>query len=164
MDHFEALVSLVVQRLALGEDVAIAKFASGRPVDDPVRERRILDSVARRLNGPRAFQEAGMQFFRDQIEANKILQRGLHEHGHDHPDELPVLTRDLAAEVRPRLDHVTGQMLQLFAGLETMPQLQRSRVEELLARSVEARSLHCRLNKPWWDAATIALRSLVRRS
>jgi chorismate mutase len=164
MNHFDALVSLVVQRLALGEHIAIAKFASGRPVYDPIRERKILDSVARRLNGPHAFPEVGMQFFRDQIEANKVLQCGLHEHWHDHPDELPVVIRDLAAEVRPRLDHVTGQMLRLFAGLETMPRLQRSHVEELLARSLEARPLHCRLNQLRWDAATIALRSLVRRS
>jgi chorismate mutase len=164
MDHFDAVVSFVVQRLALGEDVAIAKFASGRPVDDPIRERKILDSVARRLTGPRAFSQVGMQFFRDQIEANKVLQRGLLEHWNDHPNELPALTRDLAAEVRPRLDYITEQMLRLFTALETMPRLERSHVDELLARSLRARSLHCRLNQLRWDAATIALRSLVRRS
>jgi hypothetical protein len=52
MDQFEALVALAVQRLALAEYVAVAKFASGQAIDDPIREREILDSVARRLIKP----------------------------------------------------------------------------------------------------------------
>jgi chorismate mutase len=164
MDQFDALVALVVQRLALAEDVAVAKFASGQPVDDPIREREILESVARRLIRPCVFQEGGMQFFHDQIDANKVIQRGLHEHWRHHPEELPAVRHDLAAEVRPRLDHITGQMLWLFVRVDTLPRLPRYHVEELLARNLGARSSHCRLNQLRWDAATVALRSFVRRS
>ena len=45
----ETLIDLIFRRLELAEDVAADKFASGRPVDDPARERQILDSVARAL-------------------------------------------------------------------------------------------------------------------
>jgi chorismate mutase len=105
-----------------------------------------------------------MQFFRDQIDANKVIQRGLHEHWRDHPEKLPVVPHDLAAEVRPRLDHITGQMLWLFVRVDTLPRLRRNHIEDLLARSLGATSSHCLLSRLRWDAATVALRSFVRRS
>jgi chorismate mutase len=164
MDEFDALVALVVQRLALAEDVAAAKFASGQPVDDPLREREILDSVARRLIRPRVLHERGMQFFRDQIEANKVIQRGLHEHWRDHPEDLPVVPHNLAVEVRPRLDHITGKMLSLFVRVDTLPRVRHFDVEDLLARGPGTTSPDRRLDQLRWDAATIALRSVVRRT
>jgi chorismate mutase len=142
MDEFDALVALVVQRLALAEDVAAAKFASGQPVDDPLREREVLDSVARRL----------------------IRPRGLHEHWRDHPEDLPVVPHNLAVEVRPRLDHITGKMLSLFVRVDTLPRVRHFDVEDLLARGPGATSPDRRLDQLRWDAATIALRSVVRRT
>jgi len=164
MDQFDALVALVVQRLALAEHVAVAKFASGQPVDDPIREREILDSVARRLIRPYVLHERGMRFFRDQIDANKVIQRGLHEYWRGHPEELPVVPHDLAAEVRPRLDHITGRMLSLFVRGDTLPRLRHYDLEDLLARGLGATSSDRRLDQLRWEAATIALRSFVRRA
>lgn len=44
-----ALVPLIVRRLRIADDVAAAKRAEGRPIDDPARERAILDAVAARV-------------------------------------------------------------------------------------------------------------------
>jgi chorismate mutase len=45
-DWRDTLIELIVQRLTLAEDVAAGKFVGGQPIDDPIREQRILDSVA----------------------------------------------------------------------------------------------------------------------
>ncbi len=72
------LVVLAAKRLVLGVDVAAAKFAAARPIDDPAREQEILAWVEWRLNSAEARPETGIQFFREQISANKVIQRGLH--------------------------------------------------------------------------------------
>ena len=82
------LIELVVQRLTLAHDVAAVKYANGQPIDDRAREPEILQDVAGALEaGP--YQQAGIQFFRDQIEANKVIQRGLHHRWHAHPRRGP---------------------------------------------------------------------------
>jgi chorismate mutase len=54
-DPLGRLLDLVIQRLALAHDVAAAKYANGRPIDDHVREREILQAVTSALeaSGPR---------------------------------------------------------------------------------------------------------------
>jgi chorismate mutase len=48
------------------------KYANGQPIDDRAREREILQDVAGALEaGP--YTQAGIQFFRDPIEANKAI-------------------------------------------------------------------------------------------
>jgi hypothetical protein len=42
---FDGLTELMIQRIVIGDDVAASKYFSGKPVDDPVREQQILDSV-----------------------------------------------------------------------------------------------------------------------
>src|SRR4051812_32113474 len=39
------LVDRLVDRLEVADDVAAAKFGTDRPIDDPVRERQLLDQV-----------------------------------------------------------------------------------------------------------------------
>jgi chorismate mutase len=158
----DALAGLAVQRLTLAEDIAAAKFASGQPIEDPVRERRILDSVFCALNGTGRHQETGVRFFRDQIEASKIVQRGLHQHWHAHPEGLPAIHRSLAAELRPKLDSITAQMIQHLMHVREMAHLSFSDIEDLLDRRFyrtgSAATLELRR-----DAATIALRSFFAK-
>src|SRR5262245_46947283 len=72
------LAALSAERLAAGDLVAAAKWGTGAPIDDPVRERQVLDAVAAQARQLGADPAATVRIFRDQMEASKVLQRGLH--------------------------------------------------------------------------------------
>jgi len=55
--------------------------------------------------------ENAVRFFRAQIEANKLVQRGLHARWTEHPEEVPQHRPDLGTEVRPILDRLTTEIL-----------------------------------------------------
>ncbi|MFE9643673.1 gamma subclass chorismate mutase AroQ [Streptomyces sp. NPDC006365] len=104
-----SLTGLFTERLLLADKVAAAKYGTDTPIDDPVRERQILDDVAARAVGLDPDVVAAV--FRDQIEANKLVQRGLYARWDAHPDERPTERPDLAKEVRPALDLITTRLL-----------------------------------------------------
>ena len=106
-----ALTELFAERLLLADKVAAAKYGTGSPIDDPVRERQILDDVAARAAGLGLDPDSVTAVFRDQIEANKLVQRGLYARWDAHPDERPTERPDLAKEVRPALDLITTRLL-----------------------------------------------------
>jgi chorismate mutase len=113
------LTELFAERLLLADKVAAAKYGTDMPVDDPVRERQILDDVAARAVGLGLDPDAVVAVFRDQIEANKLVQRGLYARWDAHPDERPTERPDLATEVRPALDRITTRLLAALQ--ETVP-------------------------------------------
>jgi chorismate mutase len=157
------LLDLVMQRLALARDVAAAKYASGRPIDDRVREREILQAVASALEASGARQQAGMRFFRDQIEASKVIQRGLHHRWYAHPEEVPFARCGLDAEVRAKISRINTQIVQQFESAAELPRMSQEDVAGLLgkrlATEVSARQLP-RLHRA---AALFAMRSLCTR-
>ncbi|MEV3854864.1 chorismate mutase [Streptomyces sp. NPDC050095] len=103
--------SLAAERLALADKVAAAKYGTATPIDDPVRERQILDDVAARSAALGVDPAFAQSVFRDQIEANKVVQRGLYARWDAHPAERPTERPDLAKEVRPALDRITTELL-----------------------------------------------------
>jgi hypothetical protein len=105
------LARLILERILLADKVAAAKFGTGRPIDDPVREHQELDRVAELSVDMGLDPRASTEFFRDQIEANKVVQRGLHALWTDHPELRPSARPDLTGEIRPRLDALTTQIL-----------------------------------------------------
>ncbi|MEV1041192.1 gamma subclass chorismate mutase AroQ [Streptomyces sp. NBC_01732] len=104
-----SVAELSARRLATGDLVAAAKWGTGGPVDDPARERRVLDSAAERAGELGADPWLTRLVFRDQIEANKAVQRGLHRLWRDHPSEAPT--------ERPRLDDVRKEVDRLNEAL-----------------------------------------------
>ncbi|MCE7002675.1 gamma subclass chorismate mutase AroQ [Kibdelosporangium philippinense] len=119
---FELLAELAVRRVLLGDLVAAAKYNTGTQIHDPVREQQILDAVAAdsvRLGIP---VEPPRRLFHAQIEASKIVQRGLFARWDRYPHERPARTPDLAREVRPQLDRLTTQIMdQLHAAVDVWP-------------------------------------------
>jgi chorismate mutase len=114
-----ALTELFAERLLLADKVAAAKYGTEAPIDDPARERQILDDVAARAAGLGLDPDSVTAVFRDQIEANKVVQRGLYARWDAHPDERPTERPDLATEVRPALDLITTRLLAALQ--ETVP-------------------------------------------
>ncbi|GAA2079239.1 chorismate mutase [Streptomyces albiaxialis] len=105
------LADLSARRVGLADQVAAAKWFTGKPVDDPGRERRLLADVARRSPARGLDPARTTAVFRDQIEANKLVQRALHARWRAHPAERPRRAPDLGAEVRPALDRITTDLL-----------------------------------------------------
>ncbi|TXS40449.1 chorismate mutase [Streptomyces sp. uw30] len=105
------LTDLFAERLLVADKVAAAKYGTDKPIDDPVREQQILDDVAARATGLGLDPEAVRAVFRDQIEANKLVQRGLYARWDAHPEERPTERPDLVKEVRPILDRITTELL-----------------------------------------------------
>jgi chorismate mutase len=158
----DALVVAAAKRLALGVDVAAAKFLSGQRVDDLAREQEIRESMASMLKRSEPRHPLGIEFFRDQIEANKVIQRGLYRYWSEHPEELPARRRHLTAELRPQLDLVNRQMLLILARMENMPPVRRRHINVLFDRRLKTGTALRQLGQLRRDAADVALHSLYR--
>ncbi|MFI5728890.1 gamma subclass chorismate mutase AroQ [Kribbella sp. NPDC051587] len=107
---FERLTDLVVRRIVVGDDVAASKYFSGKPVDDPVREQQILVSVRASAVQLGIDPDETASFFQAQIDASKVVQRGLLAHWAQHPESAPTTGPDLDA-VRKQLDQLTVDLL-----------------------------------------------------
>ncbi|WP_410607889.1 chorismate mutase [Amycolatopsis sp. lyj-109] len=109
------LTDLAAQRVAIADQVAAAKYGTPSPIDDPAREQQIYDSVAARAPGLGLDPAAAVRFFRAQIEANKLVQRGLYARWDAHPAEAPTSRPDLG-RIRPVIDGLnTGLLTELAA-------------------------------------------------
>ncbi|WP_083230164.1 gamma subclass chorismate mutase AroQ [Curtobacterium sp. UCD-KPL2560] len=106
-----SVVALVVERLGTAPQVAAAKFHSGQAVDDPARERVVLDAARS------AAEQAGVDpdwveaVFADQVAANKVAQYTLLASWTRDPDRAPATAPDLGATVRPVLDRITPELV-----------------------------------------------------
>lgn len=108
------LSSLSAQRLATADLVAAAKYGTGAPVDDPARERQVLEAVARQAAAAGADPAAAVRIFRDQIEANKFVQRALHRAWDADPSTAPAGRPDLAV-VREEINRLNGELVRAVA-------------------------------------------------
>ncbi|RZT84281.1 chorismate mutase [Pseudonocardia sediminis] len=149
------LTHLAARRIALSDTVAAAKFGTPTPIEDPVREQQVVDAAgaAAARDG---LDPAGTQaFFRDQIEASKVVQRGLFRLWADRADLRPRARPGLAA-VRPELDRIGAEMVTQLR-VTTPARTAESCPAELSsdAASVGSDALHR-------EALGVALRSVCR--
>ncbi|MCL7497696.1 chorismate mutase [Streptomyces sp. MCA2] len=108
------LAGLSAERLATGDLVAAAKWGTGGPIDDPAREQEVLDAVADQARRLGADPAATVRIFRDQIEASKVVQRGLHRRWHADPAQAPTTRPDLD-EVRKEINRINGELVRAIA-------------------------------------------------
>lgn len=160
-DPLSGLASLAVQRIMTANQVAAAKFGTHQPIDDPPREQQVLDSVAAASPGMGISLQESAQFFRDQIEANKVVQRGLYQRWTAYPKQRPTDRPDLTKQVRPDLDRLTTDILRQLQATTTVRHAGRQCVAQARqALAEEARPLD-QLHR---DALTVALRSVCSQS
>lgn len=108
------MVLLAGQRLATADAVAAAKWRTGRSISDPAREKVVLDAVAVRSVTRGLDPDECVAFFRDQIEASKVVQYGLFSDWSADPARAPRNGADLG-HVRPVLDEITPELLDQLA-------------------------------------------------
>jgi chorismate mutase len=112
------LTDLLAERLLIADMAASAKYGTERPIDDVAREQKILDAVAARAANLGLSPDLTVAIFHDQIEANKLVQRGLYVRWNAHSAERPTRQPDLDKEVRPILDRITTQLLETLVATE----------------------------------------------
>jgi chorismate mutase len=160
-DPFSGLAALAVQRIMTADQVAAAKFGTPQPIDDPPREQQELDSVAAASPGMGINSAESVQFFRDQIEASKVVQRGLYQLWTVHPKQRPTVRPDLSKQVRPELDRLTTDILrQLQATTAARHAGGQCAVQASQALAEAAQPLD-QLHR---DALAVALRSVCSQS
>jgi len=107
----KVLLTLINKRLQVAPLVAKSKWNSKAPIDDPVREKVILDSVKVKAEKMDLNAQLATDFFQAQFEAGKMEQRRLHQEWQAQNQGLFDPAPDLATEVRPVLDSLTPQLL-----------------------------------------------------
>lgn len=110
-DQLQPLVETSAERLLIAEQVALAKWDSGTPVEDASRESQVLGSAVRAGKSRGLSQAEVSDFFRAQIEANKLVQYSLlaeWRRAGKAPGHTPV---NLAGTIRPELDHVETELI-----------------------------------------------------
>lgn len=108
------VADLAAQRLATADLVAAAKWGTDSPIDDPAREQQVLDAVAAQAEQVGADPDEVRVIFRDQIEANKLVQRALFRRWTDHPDQAPTTRPDLSV-VRQEINRINTALVQALA-------------------------------------------------
>ncbi|MER6124077.1 chorismate mutase [Streptomyces sp. NPDC001795] len=112
------IVELSAERLATADLVAAAKWGTDSPIDDPAREQQVLDSVAAQAQQLGADPDEARRIFRDQIEANKTVQRALFQWWTDHPDQAPTSRPDLSV-IRKEINRINAALVQALADTAT---------------------------------------------
>lgn len=107
----DALLALMDQRLRISDQVARAKWNSGAPIEDFEREKAVKAAFV--TEGMRRGGDALVMgpFMEAQIEASKVRQRELFRRWRDERQPPFSDAPDLAKEIRPRLDDLSGKLL-----------------------------------------------------
>ncbi|AWS46531.1 chorismate mutase [Streptosporangium sp. 'caverna'] len=153
------LTDLAVQRILLADKVAAAKFGTGRPIDDPVREQQVLDQVTTLSTGMGLDPADGTRFFRDQIDAGKVVQHGLYALWGTRPKLRPADRPDLTTEVRPQLDKITTEILEQLKATADVRGANHACDVQLSGAAASA-AQHRHLDRLHRDALNVALRSV----
>jgi len=106
IEKLQPLVETSAQRIVLAEQVALAKWDSGTPVEGASREAQVIVSASKAGESRGLDRASVSNFFRAQIEANKLVQYSLlaeWRRAGKAPEHTPV---NLANTIRPELDQV----------------------------------------------------------
>jgi chorismate mutase len=114
IDRLQPLVETSARRLLIGEQVALAKWDSGATVEDPPREAQVIMAAVRDGDARGLDPTSVSNFFKAQIEANKVIQYSLLADWRRSGRAPAHATIDLVATIRPKLDRVQTA---LIAGL-----------------------------------------------
>jgi chorismate mutase len=113
-------VALAVARLGVADAVAAAKWVTGQPIDDPAREAAEQADAAERARALGIHPTLVEHVLAAQLEASKIVQRGLFERWLEDRPSAPARRPDLASEVRPLLDDIDEQLIDVVGQMEPL--------------------------------------------
>ena len=115
-----SLVSLAAQRVMTADTVAAAKWGTNQPIDDPAREKAVMDGVLAQAAKASMNQDIVRRIFEGQMTANKTVQQALYSRWTASPALRPTHRPDLATQVRPVLDRIDAQLLDAIGQAEPL--------------------------------------------
>jgi chorismate mutase len=133
---FRPLIELTATRLSIAKQVALVKWDSGSEIEDLTREEEVLATAGMEAHAAGISDQEATRFFADQIEANKLVQYGLHAQWRrigGAPDEPRA---NLASDIRPRLDVLQKEFLRVL--ISTRDLRTEQGCGERLAREVQS--------------------------
>ncbi|HHW4681427.1 MAG TPA: chorismate mutase [Xylella taiwanensis] len=128
------LLRTVVARNAIGDEVALSKWDSGKAVLDTTREAAVLQNVRDQAPQYSLDPDLAVRFFSAQIEANKLVQYQLLNHWQLRGKAPNRIRPDLIA-LRDRLDHLQIELLDALA--QNVPLREQSNCPSDIARATE---------------------------
>jgi chorismate mutase len=118
---FLALVDAAAQRLQTATDVAAAKWTTGGPIEDPARERQVIDDVVAAARERAVDPDFVARAFRDQIDATVAVEYGLFSAWKTDHAAAPTAAPNLSAS-RAEIDRLNRTIVDQFAAQWTVLQ------------------------------------------
>lgn len=114
------LAQLRAERLAVVDQVAVWKWTNSKPIEDPAREARVLDSVEQLAADRGLDRGAARKFFESLMAEARQRQQMLHDSWRKigPPPETPAIEID---ELRRKIDHLTPQLLEAWGRTARRP-------------------------------------------
>lgn len=125
-----------MRRLQIAEQVALAKWDSGKDVEDLPRELQVIQAAVVKGTEKGLTSDLVSNFFRAQIEANKYVQYALLAQWYRDgkaPQHKPI---NLTEVIRPQLDELQNSLIDELAKTESLRSRKTCRAD--LARAVDA--------------------------
>ena len=114
-ESLQPLLMTLNERLNIGDQVALTKWDSGKPIQDSAREAQVIAN-ARTLAAERKLDADDVaQLIAAQMEANKLVQYGLLAQWQAAGAAPDTPRPDLSQQIRPRLDELQNRLLQQYA-------------------------------------------------
>lgn len=132
----DRLLGLMKERLDAAPEVARTKWNTKAPIDDPFRDKQIIDGVAKAATEYGLDPQMASTFFAGQIEASKAVQRALHAEWTANRQPPFAKVADLGTDIRPVLDQLTPATMRALA--EALPVLQQRGGRQLLEAETKA--------------------------
>jgi chorismate mutase len=132
----DRLLGLIKERLDVAPEVARTKWNTKAAIDDPLRDKQIIDGVATAATEYGLDPQVASTFFIAQIEASKAVQNALHAEWTAKRQPPFAKVADLGKDIRPVLDRLTPAMTRAL--LEALPVLQRRGGRQLLEAQARA--------------------------
>jgi chorismate mutase len=115
MNKLQPLVETSARRLAIAQQVALAKWDSQVPVEDAAREAQVITAAAKDGEARGLDPAFVSRFFSAQIEANRLVQYSLLAKWRRRgtaPAHKPI---NLATTIRPELDELQKELVRELA-------------------------------------------------
>jgi len=129
--QLDRLLTLIDQRLNVAVMVAQSKWNSGAPINDPVREQKILGDLTASMSAANIQEKLFMRrFFQAQFDAGKIIQQDLQTQWRKQQRGRFIDPPDLARDIRPELDRLTPLLMDALK--QALPLLRQASARQYL--------------------------------
>uniref|UniRef100_A0A915P3F2 chorismate mutase n=1 Tax=Meloidogyne floridensis TaxID=298350 RepID=A0A915P3F2_9BILA len=116
----DRFVEIADDRLTLSDYVALYKIVNNKSITDPKREEKLLNDMRSKGKNLSLAEDYVTLIFQDQINASKYFQNYL-VNLWNQSGIPPIKVRDLNTDLRPAIDQINTEMLQLLVKIQKLP-------------------------------------------